>query len=256
MAPTLKSYCFSLLLHGSMLAVLYAVPMSVHQRFASKGQSQVITIQATQSMTAVTPVSVIEPSIRPLVEPAIQTQDIPPDADLSPPEQQPAEPTQHHRLERSQRDLPRVTVPSARNSIADETQLQRQTLTEPMPEISPVQPRRKATTPIVTAVPKPAAIPIEQFVGLEKEDSPDLSNNAPPQYPQKAIAENWQGVVILELKITSNGRVEDVRVHQSSGHAVLDQAAVDAVSKWQGKPAKRWGVPVESIERMPIRFRL
>ncbi len=47
-------------------------------------------------------------------------------------------------------------------------------------------------------------------------------------YPPEAIAQGWEGEVRLLLTLDASGRVADVRVASSSGHAILDQAAVRA----------------------------
>lgn len=50
-------------------------------------------------------------------------------------------------------------------------------------------------------------------------------------YPERAIAQNQQGVCLLRITINRAGLVEDVSVVKSSGYPLLDQAAVDAVHK-------------------------
>ena len=39
--------------------------------------------------------------------------------------------------------------------------------------------------------------------------------------------------------VTEQGRVEQVQVEQSAGHADLDAAAVEAVGRWRFRPARR-----------------
>jgi protein TonB len=47
-----------------------------------------------------------------------------------------------------------------------------------------------------------------------------------------------------------------VLVKQSSGHAVLDEAALAAVRAWRFEPATLNGAPVEAEAEVPIRFKL
>jgi TonB family protein len=56
-----------------------------------------------------------------------------------------------------------------------------------------------------------------------------------PVYPQLAQQVRIQGVVILQLSINSEGKVENVRV--VSGHPLLLPAAVDAVKQWVYPPS-------------------
>jgi protein TonB len=50
-------------------------------------------------------------------------------------------------------------------------------------------------------------------------------------YPLIARANGWEGTVILAVRLDAEGRVEQAVVRQSSGHEVLDQAAIKAVRK-------------------------
>ena len=94
----------------------------------------------------------------------------------------------------------------------------------------------------------------EQRAGYEK--APDLSENAPPDYPPEAISRGLQGVVWLRLFIDDEGDVRVVKLLKSSGHGLLDNAAIHAVKTWSGTPAERGGRPVDTLEVLPIRFRL
>jgi protein TonB len=48
-------------------------------------------------------------------------------------------------------------------------------------------------------------------------------------YPPEAVARGIEGETILILKYTVDGRLVDARIAKSSGHAILDQAALRAV---------------------------
>jgi len=50
-----------------------------------------------------------------------------------------------------------------------------------------------------------------------------------PRYPDSARRRGVEGTVVIRAYITEQGRVEQVQVEQSAGHADLDEAAVDAV---------------------------
>lgn len=84
----------------------------------------------------------------------------------------------------------------------------------------------------------------------------DLSGNPPPPYPAEAIRHRLEGVVMLKLFVNALGNVVFVEVVSSSGHRILDEAASQALLKWKGKPATRFGVSIPSEEFLPIRFRL
>ena len=63
------------------------------------------------------------------------------------------------------------------------------------------------------------------------------------QYPQEARDAGIQGVVILEVVIDERGRVGDAKVMRSI--PLLDQPAMDEVSRWQFAPTVVNGQPVK-----------
>lgn len=74
-----------------------------------------------------------------------------------------------------------------------------------------------------------------------------------PEYPKKAIDKGQQGTVIVKALIGFDGQAKLVDVSDSSGHAILDNSAIKAVSKWEFMPndkddAEMWvQVPVKFI---------
>jgi len=77
-----------------------------------------------------------------------------------------------------------------------------------------------------------------------------------PRYPLRARREGWEGTVTLDLLISESGRVTEVRVSTSSGHACLDRAAEDAARSWSYAPETKDGRPVPATVRVPVTFRL
>ncbi len=77
-----------------------------------------------------------------------------------------------------------------------------------------------------------------------------------PLYPKRAREQGWQGRVIVRLKILANGTVESGTVHQSSGHQLLDDNAINAATQWTFEPAKNGGFPVATTVNIPIQFDL
>lgn len=86
--------------------------------------------------------------------------------------------------------------------------------------------------------------------------APGWSSNRPPEYPATARQKRWEGVVELSVTITATGRVSDVEITQSSGHAVLDGAAVGAVRAWRVAPAMMGGQAVPITTPLRVRFEL
>jgi protein TonB len=69
-------------------------------------------------------------------------------------------------------------------------------------------------------------------------------------YPPEAIAQGIQGDVILLLILADNGQLVSATIARSSGHAVLDQAALDAARPIGALP----GNPRQTL--FPVSFRL
>lgn len=241
--------------HGGVLLALYAVPSAVHRRFATTGQSQVIAIEASLgNPTAMTAVTQTVPT-----EPLTSRRDAKRDRwmKIEPAEKYVAE-RPIDRLVSDRRDLPKAAPPprNPTSKTSPELRLRRRPAAEQSPAVKPPQepPRPKQPRPI--RPPSVTVAPMKQFAGAEKRTAADLSKNQPPIYPARAVLDRSQGTVLLKLTIDPKGRVMHAEVAESSGFATLDQAAVEAVSRWNGSPAKRWGVPVQSTEFLPIRFRL
>ena len=156
------------------------------------------------------------------------------------------------------RELPKLRSPRSMPSaeIDHPLAIQRREFEPPEPDVQVANEPPRPLTPRPIASPAGAPILMEQFVGLTEGEPADLSENRPPTYPLEAVRLQLEGVVLLELTIGVSGDVTRVDVIESSGQQMLDRAAVDAVRTWKGKPAERWGRPVESVERLPVRFRL
>ena len=81
---------------------------------------------------------------------------------------------------------------------------------------------------------------------------PRLIKRVDPVYPQEALKERVQGIVILGARTDSAGRVEDVIVQRSA--PLLDQAAVDAVKQWIYEPMVIDGKPVKVVFTVQLNF--
>ena len=116
----------------------------------------------------------------------------------------------------------------------------------------PALPRRHSAQRAVQQMASAAAPP--QTAGTRSAHVPQVVFNPPPSYPPQAVARGLEGVVLLEVTIGRDGTVQRIRVLESSGHAVLDGAAVSAIQRWRARP---WtGGPDEADVELPLRFRI
>jgi len=80
------------------------------------------------------------------------------------------------------------------------------------------------------------------------------AGNPKPNYPAAARSAHLEGRLVLRVDVTVSGSAETVVVAVSSGHPILDQAALDAVQAWRFNPATRGGMAVSGIIYQPIQF--
>jgi protein TonB len=66
----------------------------------------------------------------------------------------------------------------------------------------------------------------------------------------------WEGTTLVRVEILTDGLTGMVEVVGSSGHRVLDEAAVEAVRAARFEPARLEGVPTVCWVEVPITFRL
>jgi TonB family protein len=69
-----------------------------------------------------------------------------------------------------------------------------------------------------------------------------------PKYPYEARAHHVTGAGLCILHVRFDGTVRDVEMVRSTGHAILDDAALEAFRRWQFEP----GAPPKV--KVPFRF--
>jgi periplasmic protein TonB len=67
-----------------------------------------------------------------------------------------------------------------------------------------------------------------------------------PRYPKALKEEGVEGVVVLQIQITSEGKVRKARVVKGI-HPVLDKLSAEAVERFAWYPAEMNGEPVDSV---------
>ncbi len=83
---------------------------------------------------------------------------------------------------------------------------------------------------------------------------PLYRENVPPVYPEMARIRGYEGVVLVYAEILPDGRVGNMKIRKSSGYAILDKSAVEAVKPWKFEPAKKSGKPLTVWVELPIKF--
>ncbi len=92
--------------------------------------------------------------------------------------------------------------------------------------------------------------------GLGGFSPPSGGYQIKPRYPEEARRRGVEGTVLLKVRVTERGGIEVVQVEHSAGHAALDQAAMEAIQRWQFSPARQGNRPVATWVLIPVTFKL
>jgi protein TonB len=85
---------------------------------------------------------------------------------------------------------------------------------------------------------------------------PRYQLNTPPAYPGLARKRGQEGTVVLQVLVSRTGRVDDLKIDDSSNFTLLDRAAVSAVRKWKFEPGKQGKEKIPMWVRVPVTFKL
>jgi TonB family protein len=83
---------------------------------------------------------------------------------------------------------------------------------------------------------------------------PKKTRHVQPVYPAEALAQGIRGIVILDLVVGTDGKVESTSVIRSVPG--LDEAAIAAARQWEYEPVRVNGKPVAVRITVPITFAL
>lgn len=113
---------------------------------------------------------------------------------------------------------------------------------------------------VTTSGPSPElAASTDRFVAFDKRPEPIGGFKAIQRalkYPPKAREAGWKGKVVINALVDKNGRVADTEVLQTSGHAILDQAAIDAIKSTKWNPAMQRDKAVDVWVAIPLNFKV
>jgi len=94
------------------------------------------------------------------------------------------------------------------------------------------------------------------FAGMPGTIPPKVIRMSEPNYPEAARKRGEEGRVLLKVEVLANGRVGQVKVEESSGFTLLDEAALRTVRNWRFKPALKGREEVACWINIPIGFTL
>ena len=144
-----------------------------------------------------------------------------------------------------------------------------------------VKPVTKPVVPLVKQASQPVTPPVEQTsapaattdapvaqqetkttnnkpADTQTYQSPNFNaaylNNPAPNYPAISRRLGEEGLVLLQVQVTADGKADSVELKTGSGSDRLDEAALEAVKKWRFVPAKRGDQAVSASVVVPVKF--
>lgn len=158
----------------------------------------------------------------------------------SPPVEQPAQPVQRHPVETAP-DISRHEAASAVSRFPESATTDRQATQEDRTVIAKAPP---TTTPSTRADYGWVRDALRRRIVEMK------------QYPAQARLNHWEGKVVLRAVIRADGHLGELTVKESSGHRVLDEAAMDVIRRICPVPLKQDLGKPEIVVMIPIDYRL
>lgn len=111
---------------------------------------------------------------------------------------------------------PRIVAPAAPAPVAPAPQF------APQPEPAPAPaPAPRSSPPPVAVAPSPDTRAVARF----RQGILDVARRD-KRYPRVAVDNAWEGAVAVQMAVGADGRIAELRVTRSSGHAVLDREAL------------------------------
>lgn len=216
--------------------------------------------------------TVAEPLVRPVEPPPAETtppdppapaqaaSDLPPPAEAAEPsplatapaERQPA-PVPHAQAPRPQQPAPRP--PSTRPPQASRAKAEATARPSPGSD-APARQRGGEGPASAAASETPHAMPVAFAPPPVVTTARYRHPPTPPAYPPRAISLGLEGTALVRALVGTDGATRALRLHRSSGHHELDQAALAAVRGWAFAAATEGGRPIEAWVEVPVRFRL
>lgn len=100
------------------------------------------------------------------------------------------------------------------------------------------------------------SVPSQESRGAITKAKPLMHKNPAPPYPRIARQREWEGIVRLSVFVGKEGIPNQVSIRESSGHGILDRAALKTVKGWKFSPAQSGSMRFSSKITIPIQFML
>ncbi len=256
--------CVTLGLHAAVLAMVLSAPVAE----VSQGRPEALDVQFVELGPASEPgpVAVAEPrppaETPPEPEPAVQPEPEPGPAVAPEPETEPEPVVETPEPESITEPPPPEPRPRPKPKPKPKPEPRSRPEPEPKPRLRPAP-----AAPQASAARDATAGGARQASGARGEPvpvDPDrpraigqvdyLGQRPSPVYPRVSQRRGEQGRVVLRVLISPLGQVADVSVRTSSGHARLDEAAVEAMRHARFRPYTENGIAYKALVDIPFDF--
>jgi periplasmic protein TonB len=119
-----------------------------------------------------------------------------------------------------------------------------------VPVDAPPPPIQAVTTQHVEAPPPPRAIVPGTPV------KPSFVPNVQDYYPDASRRAGEEGRATVKVCVAATGKIDSVEIVTTTGHPMLDDAALKVARAFRFKPATSEGKPVASCPSLPVKFEL
>jgi len=125
----------------------------------------------------------------------------------------------------------------------------------PAPTAPSIAPTESAGIAAVAGAPSPSALAVSPPPAVVFTE-PAFLVRQEPAYPERARRAGVAGVAVVRIWLTPAGGIERVELAESSGHRLLDEAALAAAGASTFTPAARDRQPVAASALATYRFEL
>lgn len=154
----------------------------------------------------------------------------------------------------------RITAPDVRTEreiIPEKVQVPVIPVPAAKPDPAPVPEAEAVYSRSAEAVLSPPEAAVSEAASLSDIHTPPVFLDKPdPVYPPAAVKKGLAGTVVLLLNIDEEGRLAESEIISSSGHKLLDKAALRAAEKCTFMPGKKGGKAVSGSVKAKIIFEL
>ena len=120
-----------------------------------------------------------------------------------------------------------------------------------IPVEAPPPPITNVTTQAVPPAP-PAPRAIVPGTPVKPTFVPDVQD----YYPEVSRRNAEEGRAVVKVCVNTAGKIDSVEVVYTTGHPLLDEAALKVAKAFRFKPATSEGKPVASCPNLPVKFEL